>query len=62
MSYTKYLTCLVLPMDHDDVLQFAEFLGFKGSDADLFYESYYELDNEEYEYDNVIEDNIDGNY
>ena len=35
----------------DDVLSFAEHLGFKGVDSDLFYESYYQLDNEEYEYD-----------
>ena len=34
----------------DAVLEFAEYLGFSGIDADLFYESYYELDNEEYEF------------
>ena len=43
---------------NEDVLSFAEHLGFKGVDSDLFYESYYQLDNEEYEYDyeNVFED------
>ena len=48
-------------MEHDDVLDFAEYLGLSGTDADLFYESYYNLDNEEYEYDydNVIEDSYE---
>ena len=30
---------------------FAEHLGFKGVDSDLFYESYYQLDNNDYEGD-----------
>lgn len=33
----------------DAVLDFAEYLGLSGVDADLFYESYYDLDNGEYE-------------
>ena len=36
-------------MNDEDLLKFAEHLGFKGIDADLFYESYYELDNEDIE-------------
>ena len=39
------------PFDQDDITQFAEYMGLKGIDTDLFYESYYQLDNEEYEYD-----------
>jgi hypothetical protein len=37
--------------NQDDITQFAEYMGLKGIDTDLFYESYYQLDNEEYEYD-----------
>ena len=40
---------LFLKMD-DAVLDFAKYLGLDGIDADLFYESYYDLDNEEYEF------------
>ena len=36
-------------MDTDDLLDFAKHLGFDGIDGDLFYESYYQLDNDEYE-------------
>lgn len=36
-------------MDNDDILKFAEYLGLKGIDADVFYESYYDLDNDEIE-------------
>ena len=32
-----------------DLEGFAEYLGLDGIDADLFYETYYDLDNEEYE-------------
>ena len=39
------------PMDTDDLLNFAKYLGFEGLDGDLFYESYYQLDNEDYEYE-----------
>tara|TARA_Y100001973_G_scaffold96729_1_gene151824 strand:+ start:852 stop:992 length:141 start_codon:yes stop_codon:yes gene_type:complete len=35
----------------EDVLAFARHLGLDGVDEDLFYESYYNLDNDEYEYD-----------
>ena len=28
-------------MENDDVLEFAEYLGLKGVDADMYYESYY---------------------
>ena len=52
-SVTINITICFSEMDSftDDVLSFAEHLGFKGIDSDLFYESYYQLDNEEYEYD-----------
>ena len=36
-------------LNDEDVIAFAKHLGFSGLDADLFYESYYQLDNEEYE-------------
>lgn len=35
-SYTEY----------DDLEGFAHFVGLKGTDTDLFYEMYYDLDNE----------------
>ena len=47
------------PLDlTDDVLAFAKHLGFTGLDGDMFYESYYQLDNDDYEcdYDGVIEE------
>jgi len=44
----------------DDITQFAEYMGFTGIDSDLFYESYYQLDNEEYE--SVIEESYEGAY
>ena len=34
-------------MDNDDLLDFAGYLGLKGQDQDLFYESYYGIENEE---------------
>ena len=34
---------------NDDITSFAEYLGLDGIDADLFYEQYYDLDNDEYE-------------
>ena len=37
-----------LAMQNDDVLDFAQYLGFTGIDKDMFYESYYDL---EYDYD-----------
>lgn len=36
-------------MNDEDLLQFAEYLGLNGIDADLFYESYYNLDNRDVE-------------
>lgn len=44
--------------ENEDVIAFAEHLGFTGVDVDLFYESYYQIDNDEYEYDydQVIEE------
>lgn len=37
------------PPSNDDVINFAKHLGLDGLDVDLFYELYYDLDNEEYE-------------
>ena len=34
---------------HDDLESFAKFIGLQGSDYDLFYETYYSLENEDYE-------------
>jgi len=34
---------------NDDVIGFANYLGLDGVDAELFFEQYYDLDNEEYE-------------
>ena len=34
---------------HDDLESFAKFIGLHGSDYDLFYETYYSLENEDYE-------------
>ena len=38
---------------NEDVLDFAKHLGLEGIDGDLFYESYYQLNSDEYEYDYV---------
>lgn len=44
-------------MDNDDLLDFAGYLGLKGMDQDLFYESYYGIEYEELEIeDYTIED------
>ena len=42
-----------------DFDSFAEYLGFKGIDADMFYELYYDLDTEEYEYELVMEECVE---
>ena len=42
-----------------DFEEYAAFLGLEGSDADLFYESYYGLDSEELEYDLIMEEHYD---
>ena len=49
LCYTKYPHLLFLPMNPSefpvsDIEKFAEYLGLDGIDSDLFYESYYELD------------------
>ena len=36
-------------MDNEDIIKFAESIGLYGIDADLFYELYYKLDNDEVE-------------
>ena len=34
---------------HDELESFAKFIGLQGSDYDLFYETYYSLEKEDYE-------------
>ncbi len=43
------------------VLDFAEHLGLDGIDADLFYESYYGLNGDEYDYEHLIEEQYESN-
>ena len=43
----------------DDLEKFAEYLGLTGIDSDLFYESYYGIDNEEYERSYELEEYYD---
>ena len=45
---------------NDDIIEFAEYIGLEGIDSDLFYESYYQLDNEEYEV--LTEESYEGAY
>ena len=45
----------------DDVLDFAEYLGLTGIDRDLYYESYYGLDNRDLEADFIME-HYENNY
>lgn len=33
----------------EDLEKFAEYMGFNGIDTDLFYESYYKMNNKEYD-------------
>lgn len=35
--------------DHSELESFAKFIGLTGSDYDLFYETYYSLENEDFE-------------
>ena len=42
-------------MTNTELEDFANHLGLHGSDADLFYESYYDLDNKEYEQEHAEE-------
>ncbi len=44
---------MTLNLDNSDLETFSEFLGLNGTDADLFYEVYYQLDSESWD----IEDN-----
>ena len=39
-----------------DFESYANALGFKGLDVDLFYECFYEIDNEEYEFECELEE------
>ena len=39
-----------------DFEEFARYLGFEGSDADMFYEAYYQLDSNDEEYEAVLEE------
>jgi len=43
-------------IDNDDLETFARHLGFNGIDTDLFYETYYLMDSDEYdEYYDMVE-------
>ena len=43
-----------LDLSNSDLEKFSEYLGFKGIDADVFYETYYQIDSEQY--DELIEE------
>jgi len=43
-----------LDLSNSDLEKFSEYLGFKGIDADVFYETYYQIDSEEC--DDLIEE------
>ena len=43
-----------LDLSNSDLEMFSGYLGFKGIDADVFYETYYQLDTEEF--DDMIEE------
>ena len=43
-------------MTNQDFESYAEYMGFKGVDSDIFYESYYQLDNDEYEMERELEE------
>jgi len=51
----------IVPVLNEEIAAFANHLGFDGVDEDLFYESYYQLDSDEYEYDydEVIDQSYD---
>ena len=51
MCYHKYSHMLYPPMcsTPHDLSELAEYLGLTGIDGDLFYESYYGIDNKGYE-------------
>lgn len=43
-----------LDLSNSDLEKFSEYLGFKGIDADVFYETYYQLDTAKF--DDMIEE------
>ena len=43
-------------MTNQDFESYAEYMGFKGVDGDIFYESYYQLNNDEYEMERELEE------
>ena len=40
-----------------DIEDWAEYLGIRGVDVDVFYETYYQLDSEDY--DSIMEDHLE---
>ena len=61
MNHNKYNMLHYFPMYHfstDDIEEFANWLGFEGSDADTFYEAYYEIDH----YDDIEAYDIEAAY
>ena len=45
-------------VQNDDLEAFANYLGLSGTDVDVFYESYYHLNSDDYDYDDLIDEYI----
>lgn len=48
--------------ENDDLEGFAQFVGLKGTDTDLFYEMYYELNSDAWEEEFIEEEEIPKSY
>lgn len=48
--------------ENDDLEGFAHFVGLKGTDTDLFYEMYYELNSDAWEEEFIEEEEIPKSY
>jgi len=49
----------IVSVPNEEFDAYAHYLGLTGVDADLFYECYYQLDNEDYEYQDVIDEHYE---
>ena len=56
-SMHEFLTPMI-QFSQDDIEEFAKWLGFEGSDADTFYEAYYDIDY----YDDIEAENPEATY
>ena len=57
------MTLSPVDFDNDDLDQFADYLGLKGVDGDMFYESYYKLNvNDEWTEDEYRQEDKYSNY